>query len=184
MQGTNLSNVNVTRGIPPSADAKRTRSINILQGIRPLDLSQSAFDGEASGNCTTINRNGGIKQDEENRDMSPKSWSKVVASPITKGPDLTPQVQDNLNVKITMEDIKEEIEFWNSAIVCFVLGSNPPQSVMEGYSQRIWGSLGINKIAQINRGVFMVRFHSFKRKTKVIEDGVQMFDRKPVVVKP
>ncbi|XP_009796659.1 uncharacterized protein [Nicotiana sylvestris] len=83
-----------------------------------------------------------------------------------------------------MEDIKEEIEFWSSVVVCFVLGSNPPQAIMEGCFQRIWGSLGIDKITQINRGVFTVRFHNFESRIKVIEDGVQMFDRKPVVVKP
>ncbi|XP_019238924.1 PREDICTED: uncharacterized protein LOC109218978 [Nicotiana attenuata] len=69
-----------------------------------------------------------------------------------------------------MEDIKEELDF--------------SQSVMEGYFQSIWGSLGIDIIAHVNRGVFMVRFYSFESKIKVIEDGVQMFDRKPVVVKP
>lgn len=46
------------------------------------------------------------------------------------------------------------------------------------------GSLRIDKIAQTNRGVFMVRFHSIESKIKENEDGVQMFDKKPVVVKP
>lgn len=43
-----------------------------------------------------------------------------------------------------------------------MLGSNPPQVVMEGYFKRIWGALGIDKIAQ----------------------RVRMFDRKPIAVKP
>lgn len=65
-----------------------------------------------------------------------------------------------------------------------MLGSNPPQNVMEGYFNRIWGKLGIDLVAQVQRGVFLVRFHTTESRTKVVEEGVQMFDRKPVIVKP
>lgn len=44
--------------------------------------------------------------------------------------------------------------------------------------------MGIDKISQVNREVFLVRFHSVESKLKVVEDGVQMFDKKHVVVKP
>ncbi|XP_075099405.1 uncharacterized protein LOC107783472 [Nicotiana tabacum] len=83
-----------------------------------------------------------------------------------------------------MEDVKEEIEYWQTAVVCFVLESNPPLTVVEGYFNRIWKDLGIDKVAQINKRVFMVRFHSNERRTKAIEGGVQIFDRKPVIIKP
>ncbi|XP_019236346.1 PREDICTED: uncharacterized protein LOC109216625 [Nicotiana attenuata] len=55
---------------------------------------------------------------------------------------------------------------------------------MDGYFMRIWGDLGIDKVAQLNRGVFLVRFHSAESRSKVVEEGVQMFDRKPAIVKP
>lgn len=54
---------------------------------------------------------------------------------------------------------------------------------MEGYFQRIWRKVGIDKIAHVHRGVFLVRFYQAKSRIKVIEEGVQMFDRKPLVVK-
>lgn len=44
--------------------------------------------------------------------------------------------------------------------------------------------MGIDKIAQVNRGVFLIRFYTIESRIKVIDDGVQMFDKKPVVVKP
>lgn len=44
--------------------------------------------------------------------------------------------------KIDMEDIKDEIEFWNSAITCFVIDANPLIHVMEGFVKRIWGKMG------------------------------------------
>ncbi|KAL2893643.1 Leucine--tRNA ligase [Bienertia sinuspersici] len=36
----------------------------------------------------------------------------------------------NEPVKIELEDIKPENEFWNSAIICYVLGANPPIGVL------------------------------------------------------
>lgn len=47
-------------------------------------------------------------------------------------------------VKIDFDDIGEEITLWENALVAYVLGSNPPQSVMEGYFKRIWGKWGID----------------------------------------
>lgn len=52
------------------------------------------------------------------------------------------------------------------------------------YFRRIWRGLGIDKITQVHKGVFLVRFHNEKNKIKVAEDDIQMFDRKLIVVKP
>src|SRR5688572_26648021 len=54
---------------------------------------------------------------------------------------------------------------------------------MEGFFRRIWGPKGIDKIAQTSRGIFIVRFHIIQNRDKVIEEGIQMFDRKPVIIK-
>ena len=41
--------------------------------------------------------------------------------------------------EIELEDIQEEISFWESSIVCYILGANPPLMVIEGFIRRIWG---------------------------------------------
>lgn len=82
-----------------------------------------------------------------------KNWSKIVGNgESSEGYDLTEKrgKQVTGNVKITLDDIKDEIIYWKSAVICYVLDSNPPQIVMEGYFKRIWGTLGIDKIAQVN----------------------------------
>ncbi|KAH0662373.1 hypothetical protein KY284_027304 [Solanum tuberosum] len=55
---------------------------------------------------------------------------------------------------------------------------------MEGYFRRIWRKLRVDKVSQVNRGVFMVRFGNGENRGKAMEEGVQMFDKTPVVVKP
>lgn len=117
----------------------------------------------------------------------PNSWSKVIGMPIPiEGYDLTMNdcSSSKINVKITLDDVKDEIDYWSTAVICYVLGSNPPQIVMEGYFNRIWKGKGIDKIAQVNRGVFLVRFTNVDDRENVVEEGVKMFDRKPIVVKP
>ncbi|XP_009629264.2 uncharacterized protein [Nicotiana tomentosiformis] len=54
---------------------------------------------------------------------------------------------------------------------------------MEGYFNRIWKGKRIDKIAQVNRGVFLIRFTNVDDRENVVEEGVQMFDRKLIVVK-
>lgn len=61
-------------------------------------------------------------------------------------------------IKITDEDIAEEVQFWKSAMLCYVLGANPPLSVMEGYFRRTWQER-INKVGSPHYGFFLVRFH-------------------------
>ena len=39
-------------------------------------------------------------------------------------------------VKIDRKDIQDEISFWKSSIICYVLGANPPIQVMERFFRR------------------------------------------------
>ncbi|XP_056685651.1 uncharacterized protein [Spinacia oleracea] len=99
--------------------------------------------------------------------------------------EITP---DNENlippVIIELDDIEDEITFWKSAIVCYVLGANPPQHVMEGYVHRIWGKLGVDKVAMVGKGLLLIRFATMENCQKVINGGTQFFDSKPLIIKP
>ncbi|KAJ8419566.1 LOW QUALITY PROTEIN: hypothetical protein Cgig2_004597 [Carnegiea gigantea] len=54
--------------------------------------------------------------------------------------------------KIKKEDVMPEIEFWQSAILCSILGANPP---FEGYLNRIWANYKIKRVIQVRKGVFL-----------------------------
>ncbi|XP_019236840.1 PREDICTED: uncharacterized protein LOC109217066 [Nicotiana attenuata] len=198
IHGSQTSN-SVCIGVPQSADAKKLKSINSIQGIIPLDVNQISNPTTPKGTSEEITMasraSWADRADEEEKmskstgltktlDSSPKTWSNIMGTiPMEEGLDLISEVTEQ-NVKITMADIKDEVDYWTTAVVCYVLGSNPPQVVIDGYFRRIWGAMGIDKVAQLNRGVFLVRFHSIESRSKAVEEGVQMFDRKPVIVKP
>lgn len=48
-------------------------------------------------------------------------------------------------------------------------------TVIEGYFRRIWGMLGINKIAMVGRGMFIMRFDSMESCLKGMTGGFQFF---------
>uniref|UniRef100_A0A803QDU5 DUF4283 domain-containing protein n=1 Tax=Cannabis sativa TaxID=3483 RepID=A0A803QDU5_CANSA len=41
-------------------------------------------------------------------------------------------------VKITSDDIHDEVEFWKPSIVCNVLGANPTLAILKGFVRRMW----------------------------------------------
>lgn len=86
-------------------------------------------------------------------------------------------------VKISFEDVEEEVNFWNSSLICYVVGSNPPTHVMEGFVRRIWKSYNVDKVVAVKKGIFLVRFRAVDSRDKVL-DGHYFFDKKPVVMKP
>ncbi|XP_062119224.1 uncharacterized protein LOC133832972 [Humulus lupulus] len=86
-------------------------------------------------------------------------------------------------IKIEMEDIEDEIHFWNSAMVSYVLGANPPLGVFEGYVKRIWRDQ-VDKVGLLAHGIFIVRFQDVAIRDQVISGGFMFFDKKPIIMKP
>ncbi|XP_074305258.1 uncharacterized protein LOC141640349, partial [Silene latifolia] len=80
-------------------------------------------------------------------------------------------------------DVKDELEYWSTAVYCYVLGANPPFKVLDGFVKRIWGYTEIEKIAFHSNGIFLVRFKTEAMKLRVLQAGPVFFDNKPVVVK-
>lgn len=140
----------------------------MLQGITPLELNKASMEQETPvklmrGGAMEHNSSGkqswaDIVENEVEHEgtlgVEPQSapkmrlWSRIVAnSPDVDELELKTNESTKQNVKITMEDIKEEVEYWSSAVICCVLGCNPPPVVMNDYFHRIWGKLGIDKAA-------------------------------------
>ncbi|XP_062099710.1 uncharacterized protein LOC133805542 [Humulus lupulus] len=86
--------------------------------------------------------------------------------------------------QIDAEEVKMQSANWSSAVICMVLGANPPMAVFEGFIKRVWGHLGIAQIARMTMGLTMVKFNDDATRDHVLEHGLIHFDRKPVIVRP
>ena len=85
--------------------------------------------------------------------------------------------------KLNAEDIVEEATYWQNAVVCCVLGANPPFEVIEGYVRRRWKDFAINKVILIEKGLYLVRFVEYQDAMTVTQKGFYHFDHKLFIVK-
>ena len=85
---------------------------------------------------------------------------------------------------IDLDDIIDEIVYWESAMICYVLGTNPPLKVMEGFVHRKWKHQGLDKLVGIGKGVFLARFHDKDNMLKIYNGDHIFFDSKPLIMKP
>lgn len=85
---------------------------------------------------------------------------------------------------ITMEDLQNEIKYWESAVVCYILVVKPPFRITDGFIRRVWKPFGVHKLAIVmDNGVFMVMFRLKDDKERAQAAGPILYDRKPVIVK-
>mgnify|MGYP001070461423 CR=1 FL=1 len=84
---------------------------------------------------------------------------------------------------IEKSDVLDEITYWQNAVLCSVMGANPPFEVMKGFFNRIWGNFAIDRIIYVRKGVFLVRFSHQEDKIQVEKRGFYFFDSKPMLVK-
>lgn len=79
--------------------------------------------------------------------------------------------------KLSKDDVEPEVQYWNTAVLCTVLGANPPLEVMEGYIRRVWGSKDLDTISMAKRGVFLVRFHTVEAQKAILNRGYIILTR-------
>ncbi|XP_074304181.1 uncharacterized protein LOC141638900 [Silene latifolia] len=65
---------------------------------------------------------------------------------------------------------------------CYVLGANPPSSVLAGFVKRVWQAHGFDKISFMPNGIFLIRFKTKEKQQAVLNTGHLLFDNKPVIV--
>ena len=46
-------------------------------------------------------------------------------------------INGTMCVKLAEEDVAGEIDYWQNAVICCVLGANPPYGIIDGFVRRI-----------------------------------------------
>ncbi|KAJ8421837.1 hypothetical protein Cgig2_004340 [Carnegiea gigantea] len=70
---------------------------------------------------------------------------------------------------------KADVDYWENAILCGVMGSNPPFVVIDGFVHCIWKSMEIDKVIMVRKGVFLVRFTNMHYKLTSLSKLGSMF---------
>ncbi|XP_074319503.1 uncharacterized protein LOC141656489 [Silene latifolia] len=146
---------------PGSADARKTASLRELHGVPVLDMSGATE--EVNGSGWMLHKNG--------KDVP-------VLETIDEEEDVTGLLQ------FTSADIKKEVDFWNNAVFCYILGANPPWDLVKSFIYRVWDQFGIDRVSFLDNGSFLVRFATVGARDALLKSGYYLFDNKPVVIKP
>ena len=83
--------------------------------------------------------------------------------------------------KIEKIDILSKVEYWFAAVICGIVGSNPPVEVVEGFVHCIFSKKSIDKVVLARKGVFLVRFTTMQDKLDVTQRELYFFDKKPFI---
>ncbi|XP_056694797.1 uncharacterized protein [Spinacia oleracea] len=169
MAGKSKARKKLSKPIGPTLEsqAKKTKSMDELLDVAAMEVE--TCDDET------------ISTEEEDEILSPRTSLSTLKTRSEAHRNFS---SCNNIVSIDLDDIQEEVDYWNSAIVCAVLGASPPLSVIEGFFRRIWKNLGVDKVVEIEHGVFIVRFLTMENRDKVLADIKPTFDKKPVICKP
>ncbi|XP_074282709.1 uncharacterized protein LOC141607248 [Silene latifolia] len=154
-------------GIPQSSEATKTREMSEIVGIPVIDMATIVEDGVSSISEQEDDAEGWTEV-KGKRSSSPKSSSAASSS----------------KLQLTLEDVEPEIAYWDTAVVCYVLGSNPPWELLSGFVNKLWGVYKFDKLSFLPNGVFLVRFPTKECQQLVLQQGFPMFDNKPLVVNP
>uniref|UniRef100_A0A803QD36 DUF4283 domain-containing protein n=1 Tax=Cannabis sativa TaxID=3483 RepID=A0A803QD36_CANSA len=96
-----------------------------------------------------------------------------------------PLIRDGIKItQVDLEEVCEEENCWKSAIICKVLGANPPITIFKGFIKRVWGHLGVVQVSKMSMGLIMVWFRDEATRDQVLEVGVVQFDKNPVIIRP
>lgn len=130
---------------PLSVDVVQTKSMDAILGVFELEVQKN---DEGSSSAPRENLQTPIVEDlsEWTNTMDQLSQSVDLGTcskiPILRSEDVKTDVAIvplKRKVKITQEDIAEEVNFWLPSIVGYVAGANHPLNVFEGFARRIWG---------------------------------------------
>uniref|UniRef100_A0A803PSL1 DUF4283 domain-containing protein n=1 Tax=Cannabis sativa TaxID=3483 RepID=A0A803PSL1_CANSA len=190
------------KGPTSTADVKKTKSLDEILGVEPLELTEEEGDDEPDV-FQSLSPKSSLKeilQQKIAEDFSHfLSANRACQDSLGSGKRAAPPIlrfggvirnlegafsgnKTEQKVRISDEDIAEEISYWQSAIVCYVLGANPPLSVLDGFARRIWKGK-VDKIGMISYGIFIIRFDSCEFRDEVLSGGYIFFNKRPVIMK-
>ncbi|VFQ95590.1 unnamed protein product [Cuscuta campestris] len=85
-------------------------------------------------------------------------------------------------IRFSIDDVIEPGKYWDTALICCILGANPPLDVVKGFLSRIWRTYAIDDISFFKEGQFIVRFNKEEDRDEILKRKYYYMDNKPVFV--
>ncbi|XP_059623059.1 uncharacterized protein LOC132266223 [Cornus florida] len=83
-------------------------------------------------------------------------------------------------VSITRKDVVDEIQYWSSSVVGYVMGKKPYYHYFKSYVEKRWSKNF--KLMYLKDGFFLVHFHDKTDVNKVLS-RIHTFEGKPIILK-
>nr|XP_009770224.1 PREDICTED: uncharacterized protein LOC104220956 [Nicotiana sylvestris] len=118
-----------------------------------------------------------------------RSWAGLLQDNklAAKGMDLTyipPVIQEGeVVVQILEEDIAEEKQKWNRALIMYVVGNTPTIGAIERFVAAQWGKVRKPKVLYHSDGYFTILLNSVEERDEVLMNGPYTMNSRPIILK-
>ncbi|RAL42395.1 hypothetical protein DM860_017575 [Cuscuta australis] len=180
------------RGRPPKTDGKPIMTDNFTAEEPPeKEIPSDITSGhktkdEDSGFTGTLDPDPNMIKANKTVTKQSKSYAEVVAIQDELNLDLKyipAEIIDGTPVaRFSTNDIIEPGEYWESALICCVLGANPSLEVIRGFLTRIWKLYEIDDVSLLKESQFIVRLKKKEDRDEIVKRKYYYMDKKPVYV--
>ncbi|VFQ86685.1 unnamed protein product [Cuscuta campestris] len=180
------------RGRPPKLDGKiagddQNTHGNLQSHNVPISDPQSSTTPQISETIDQVTTQTNIENTPEIQVESPtKTFAEAVGIQEELNFNLkfipTEVIDGKSIARLTHDDVIEPGNYWDSALICCILGANPPLEIVKGFLNRIWKTYGIDDVSFLKEGQFIVRFKKKEDRDEIIKRKYYYMDNKPVYV--
>lgn len=85
---------------------------------------------------------------------------------------IAPKIVNGVSeVIIEEEDIENEVKFWNTTLIMYVLGGDLSMHIVKKFMMKQWNFEKLSDMYYNNEGYFLLRFHSYQDRDVVLRNG-------------
>ncbi|CAK8576489.1 unnamed protein product [Lathyrus sativus] len=73
-----------------------------------------------------------------------------------------------VEIEIEQEDIETEVQFWDNALILYVVGEDLSMNTVKNFMQKMWNFVKIPDLYYHDEGYFLLRFNSHEDRDVVM----------------
>lgn len=123
------------------------------------------------------------KMKETKHNEVPKLWTNIISGnrAMENGMQLSyvapKKVDGGYEVEIEDEDVEEELKYWESALIMYVIGGELSMNAVKNFMIKFWNFIQLPEVYYNDEGYFILRFKAMKDKEEVLKRGPYTIQR-------